>query len=66
MDDINFAKVSWCVSDVRKELGEDSEMWTNQKCEELLSEVEEELKDEMIRAGWKVIENRVAKSLLKI
>ena len=64
MDDINFAKVFWCVSDVRKELGKDSALWTDQKCEDLLSDAEEEIKDEMIQAGWKVIEARVANKQL--
>ena len=65
-DEIKFAKVYWCVADVRKELGEEAKMWTDQRCEELLSDAEEELKDEMIQAGWKVIESRVAKSHLSI
>jgi hypothetical protein len=65
-EEIKFAQTYWCVADVRKELGEESKMWTDQKCEELLSGIEEELKDEMTQAGWKVIENRVAKSQLTI
>jgi hypothetical protein len=62
-DEIKFAQVYWSVSDVRLELEDQSAMWTTQKCEELLSEMEEELKDEMIQAGRRVLENRVAKAL---
>ena len=62
-DEIKFAQVYWSVSDVRLELEDQSKMWTTQKCEELLSEAEEEMKDEMIQAGRRVLENRVAKAL---
>lgn len=62
-EEIKFAQVYWSVSDVRLELEDQSKMWTTQKCEELLSEAEEEMKDEMIQAGRRVLENRVAKAL---
>lgn len=62
-DEIKFAQTYWCVADLRNELEEQSEMWTTQKCEEFLSEIEEEIKDEMIQAGRRVLENRVAKAL---
>jgi hypothetical protein len=51
-----FAEATWCYEDIQDRKPD----WSRDKCEEFLCDIESDIRDRMIEAGWDVIDDALA------